>query len=134
MLPDIRDGASVLKLVRTFARCKAMICVSLIHEFLCKIPNPNIEIRRKSEIPNLKSEMRREGDGTSRFEIRISNLFRVSYFVFRVSIIDTFLKPTFFSSLLENFAQNDTFHDEVREGEKEHNSPSLCTHPWRGPI
>jgi hypothetical protein len=24
--------------------------------------------------------------------------------------------------------------DERREGEKERNSPSLCTHPWRGPT
>jgi len=26
------------------------------------------------------------------------------------------------------------YTDEVREGEKEHNSPSLCTHPWRRPT
>jgi hypothetical protein len=94
----------MLTIIRTFAQCRVTICVFVIHEFSCKILNPNIEIRRKSEIPNLKSEMRRQGDGTSRFEIRISNLSRVSYFVFRISIIDTFLKPTFFNSILENFA------------------------------
>jgi hypothetical protein len=34
-------------------------------------------------------------------------------------------------SLLKHCAQNNPILDEVREDEKERNSPSLCTHPCR---
>jgi len=121
LLSYIRDGATALKLVRAFARCKAIICEVTTHLFCVEILNTNIEIRGKFEILKPKSEVfHQRTAGSTRKNLTVpatsvlisglcaSNLSRFSCFMLRVfDMYDLFFsllqRIRFFASPFDGF-------------------------------